>query len=148
MRHLTGMVRGIAQQQRLRAVRFQVHAHVAGRMTGGRDQADLIGQHLVAFDEINEPEAPAQRMCPVFRVTHTEEATPRAKANLLRHLLQDGIDPRTLASEEVRAVADLCVNCRMCAHECPAHCIQRMDHAYQAWRARWQPWACQIPRGV
>jgi FAD/FMN-containing dehydrogenase/Fe-S oxidoreductase len=66
-------------------------------------------------------EAPAQRMCPMFRVTHSEEATPRAKANLLRHLLQEGTDPRTLASEEVRAVADLCVNCRMCAHECPAH---------------------------
>jgi Fe-S oxidoreductase len=60
-------------------------------------------------------------MCPLFRVTHTEEATPRAKANLLRHLLQEGVDPRTLASEEVRSIADLCVNCRMCAHECPAH---------------------------
>jgi FAD/FMN-containing dehydrogenase/Fe-S oxidoreductase len=66
-------------------------------------------------------EAPVQRMCPLFRVTHTEEATPRAKANLLRYLLQEGTDPRTLASEGVRAIADLCVNCRMCAHECPAH---------------------------
>ncbi len=27
----------------------------------------------------------------------------------------------SLAADEVRAVADLCVNCKMCAHECPAH---------------------------
>ena len=28
---------------------------------------------------------------------------------------------RALSSDEVRAVADLCVNCKMCARECPAH---------------------------
>jgi FAD/FMN-containing dehydrogenase/Fe-S oxidoreductase len=66
-------------------------------------------------------EAPAQRMCPLFRATHGEAATPRAKANLLRYLLQPGSDARLLSSEEVREVADLCVNCKMCAHECPAH---------------------------
>jgi FAD/FMN-containing dehydrogenase/Fe-S oxidoreductase len=66
-------------------------------------------------------EAPAQRMCPLFRVTQAEAATPRAKANLLRFLLQEGTDPRLLSSDEVRDVADLCINCRMCASECPAH---------------------------
>ena len=60
-------------------------------------------------------------MCPIFRATHEEAATPRAKANLMRHLLQPGADPRLLSSDEVRAVADLCVNCKMCADECPAH---------------------------
>jgi FAD/FMN-containing dehydrogenase/Fe-S oxidoreductase len=66
-------------------------------------------------------ETPTSRMCPIFRATHAEEASPRAKANLLRHLLRDGADPQTLSSEEVREVADLCVNCKMCAVECPAH---------------------------
>ena len=65
-------------------------------------------------------ESPAQRMCPIFRATHDEAATPRAKANLLRHLLQPDTDPHLLSSDDVRAVADLCVNCKMCAHECPA----------------------------
>jgi Fe-S oxidoreductase len=60
-------------------------------------------------------------MCPLFRATHDEAATPRAKANLMRHLLQPDTDPRSLSSDEVRAVADLCVNCKMCARECPAH---------------------------
>jgi FAD/FMN-containing dehydrogenase/Fe-S oxidoreductase len=63
----------------------------------------------------------AQRMCPLFRATHTEAATPRAKANLLRHLLHPETDSRLLSSNQVREVADLCVNCKMCALECPAH---------------------------
>jgi FAD/FMN-containing dehydrogenase/Fe-S oxidoreductase len=63
--------------------------------------------------------APAQRMCPLFRATHEEAATPRAKANLVRALLLE--DPRQLAADAVRDVADLCVNCKMCAPECPAH---------------------------
>jgi FAD/FMN-containing dehydrogenase/Fe-S oxidoreductase len=66
-------------------------------------------------------ERPHQRMCPLFRATHGEAATPRAKANLLRHLLQEGEDARRLAANDVREVADLCVNCKMCAVECPAH---------------------------
>ncbi|HMC88192.1 MAG TPA: anaerobic glycerol-3-phosphate dehydrogenase subunit C, partial [Gemmataceae bacterium] len=66
-------------------------------------------------------ESPQQRMCALFRATHAEAATPRAKANLLRHLLQEGTDPRLLSSDEVREIADLCVNTRMCDHECPAH---------------------------
>jgi FAD/FMN-containing dehydrogenase/Fe-S oxidoreductase len=65
--------------------------------------------------------APGQRMCPVFRATHEEAATPRAKANLLRHLLQEEPGRPPLSADEVRAVADLCVNCKMCALECPAH---------------------------
>jgi FAD/FMN-containing dehydrogenase/Fe-S oxidoreductase len=66
-------------------------------------------------------EEPSRRMCPIFRATHLEAATPRAKANLLRHLLVNGADAQALSSDDVRAVCDLCVNCKMCAHECPAH---------------------------
>ena len=66
-------------------------------------------------------ELPGQRMCPVFRATQSEAASPRAKANMLRHLLQDGADGRQLGSDDVREIADLCVNCKMCALECPAH---------------------------
>jgi FAD/FMN-containing dehydrogenase/Fe-S oxidoreductase len=65
--------------------------------------------------------APGQRMCPIFRVRQDEPATPRAKANLMRRLLQPATDARLLSSTEVRQVADLCVNCKMCASECPAH---------------------------
>jgi FAD/FMN-containing dehydrogenase/Fe-S oxidoreductase len=66
-------------------------------------------------------DAATQRMCPIFHATHSEAAAPRAKANLLRHLLQEKTDPRLLSSDDVRGIADLCVNCKMCALECPAH---------------------------
>src|SRR5437588_9816754 len=60
-------------------------------------------------------------MCPVFRAGPREHASPRAKANLLRYLLEESSEGRQLGAADVRAVADLCVNCKMCAHECPAH---------------------------
>ncbi len=60
---------------------------------------------------------PAERMCPIFRVTHDEAAAPRAKITLLREALAD--PAITMDSPEVKAVADLCVSCRMCGTECP-----------------------------
>jgi FAD/FMN-containing dehydrogenase/Fe-S oxidoreductase len=62
---------------------------------------------------------PPARMCPVFRARGDEDSSPRAKANLLRGLLAaDPADPP--APADVRAVADLCVNCHMCRSECRA----------------------------
>jgi FAD/FMN-containing dehydrogenase/Fe-S oxidoreductase len=65
-------------------------------------------------------QSPARRMCPIFRATRGEEATPRAKANLLQTVLAAGGDPRRLSADDVRDVAELCVNCKMCATECPS----------------------------
>jgi FAD/FMN-containing dehydrogenase/Fe-S oxidoreductase len=60
------------------------------------------------------------RMCPVFRSQPTEEASPRAKANLLRYLAEEGFRPTEIASGSLREIADLCVHCHMCTLECPA----------------------------
>jgi FAD/FMN-containing dehydrogenase/Fe-S oxidoreductase len=57
-----------------------------------------------------------KRMCPIFRATGAEAATPRAKANLLRILAAPG----EVTPEEVKAVAALCVNCKMCRDDCDA----------------------------
>jgi Fe-S oxidoreductase/FAD/FMN-containing dehydrogenase len=65
-------------------------------------------------------ETTSQRMCPIFRVSGEEAATPRAKANMMRHLLGPGSDVRALAGDAFKEVADLCVNCKMCVRECPA----------------------------
>jgi Fe-S oxidoreductase len=59
--------------------------------------------------------APA-RMCPIFRATGDETASPRGMANLVRQLLTG--DPAGLTSDEARAVAAHCVNCKMCRDEC------------------------------
>jgi len=63
---------------------------------------------------------PSVRMCPIFRFAPSEEASPRAKANLIRGVLTGQLDRATLASDEFKTVADLCVNCKMCRQECPA----------------------------
>ncbi|HEY4312453.1 MAG TPA: anaerobic glycerol-3-phosphate dehydrogenase subunit C [Pirellulales bacterium] len=60
------------------------------------------------------------RMCPIFRFAPSEEASPRAKANLIRAILTGEMSPQTLASDSFKSVADLCVNCQMCRLECPA----------------------------
>ncbi len=60
------------------------------------------------------------RMCPIFRVMPAEEASPRAKANLMRGILAGQFDPASLTTDEFKDVADLCVNCHQCRLECPA----------------------------
>ncbi|MEM6688099.1 MAG: FAD-linked oxidase C-terminal domain-containing protein, partial [Planctomycetota bacterium] len=64
--------------------------------------------------------APEERQCPVYRINPQEEATPRAKANLLRGVLTGNLSPETLATDEAKAVADQCFNCHQCRIDCPA----------------------------
>ena len=61
-----------------------------------------------------------QRQCPVFRALPSEEASPRAKANLLRGVLTGELDPAVLASDRAKEIADLCFGCHQCRLECPA----------------------------
>ncbi len=56
----------------------------------------------------------------MFRAMHTEEAAPRAKANLLRGVLSGQLKVETLADDRAKAIADLCFNCHQCRMECPA----------------------------
>ncbi|MCA9126663.1 MAG: anaerobic glycerol-3-phosphate dehydrogenase subunit C [Planctomycetales bacterium] len=64
--------------------------------------------------------ASAERMCPMFRVHHGEEASPRAKANLVRGILTGALDQSEIESREIKAISDLCFNCHQCRLECPA----------------------------
>jgi Fe-S oxidoreductase len=64
---------------------------------------------------------PDTRMCPIFRNAPSEEASPRAKANLMRAVLTGRLPIETLHSDELKGVADLCVNCHQCRLECPAN---------------------------
>lgn len=64
--------------------------------------------------------APAERMCPVFRLAPREESSPRAKANLMRGVLTGRLDAKLMATDEFKDTADLCINCHQCRFECPA----------------------------
>tara|TARA_R110002049_G_scaffold2750_2_gene21543 strand:+ start:356666 stop:359641 length:2976 start_codon:yes stop_codon:yes gene_type:complete len=64
--------------------------------------------------------ASGERQCPVFRASPREEASPRAKANLLRAVLGGQLRVEDLAEERAKEIADLCFNCHQCRVECPA----------------------------
>ncbi len=63
---------------------------------------------------------PEVRMCPVFRLSRREEASPRAKANLMRAIVTGQLPAEELASEQFKEIADLCFNCHQCRLDCPA----------------------------
>ena len=64
--------------------------------------------------------SPDERMCPIFRTSPREEASPRAKANIMRAIVTGELPVAELAKEELKSIADLCVNCHQCRLECPA----------------------------
>ena len=66
-------------------------------------------------------QAPDLRMCPFFRIDTTEEASPRAKANVVRHYATGLLDPRDLTSASMKRLAELCFNCKQCQIECPSN---------------------------
>ncbi|NOY43726.1 MAG: anaerobic glycerol-3-phosphate dehydrogenase subunit C [Planctomycetes bacterium] len=61
------------------------------------------------------------RMCPIFRFSPREEASPRAKANLARGILTGTLPAGTVLEDGCKEIADLCVHCHMCRLECPAN---------------------------
>ncbi len=61
-------------------------------------------------------------MCPTYKATRREHASPRAKANLLRGIITGALDPQsTYALAATKAVTDYCIECGMCAVECPSN---------------------------
>lgn len=63
----------------------------------------------------------ATRMCPIYKATRDESASPKAKANVLRALISGFIDQRSLFESQFQKVMDQCVNCGSCYVECPSN---------------------------
>ncbi len=61
-----------------------------------------------------------ERMCPIFRIMPTEEASPRAKVRMLQGVLSQVLPLETLTERTAKDIADLCVHCHMCRLECPS----------------------------
>lgn len=59
-------------------------------------------------------------MCPIFRLLPNEEASPRAKANLMRAIVTRQLPTESLADDDFKSVTDLCFNCHQCRIDCPA----------------------------
>ncbi|MFA7234461.1 MAG: FAD-linked oxidase C-terminal domain-containing protein [Terrimicrobiaceae bacterium] len=60
-------------------------------------------------------------MCPSYMATREEKHTTRARANILRHILNHPADAANpFDSDEIKEVMDLCLSCKACKSECPS----------------------------
>jgi len=86
------------------------------------------------------------RMCPRYRENPAEEASPRAKADVMAALLAGRLDPKAVSGDAVRTVADTCFNCHRCRSECaagvdiPAIVMELKAAHYAANATRLAPW--------
>lgn len=60
-------------------------------------------------------------MCPSFMATKDENATTRARANLLREILTHSLKKNPFDSKELYKIFDLCLSCKGCKAECPSN---------------------------
>jgi FAD/FMN-containing dehydrogenase/Fe-S oxidoreductase len=59
-------------------------------------------------------------MCPSYMVTLDEQDTTRARANMLRSVIEGTLPPEELMGQRMKEVMDLCVGCKACKTECPS----------------------------
>lgn len=59
-------------------------------------------------------------MCPSYMVTRDERDSTRARANMLRSVMDGSLPIEHMASPQMKEVMDLCVGCKACASECPS----------------------------
>lgn len=62
----------------------------------------------------------ATRMCPIYKFTREEAASPKAKANLLRALVSGVFSEKNLYEKAFQSVINRCINCGSCQRECPS----------------------------
>lgn len=60
-------------------------------------------------------------MCPSYQATLDEDATTRARANILREYLTNSPNKNPFDHEEIYRVMDLCLSCKACKSECPSN---------------------------
>ena len=103
------------------------------------------------------------RMCPVFRFDSREDASPRAKANLLRSVLSGQLAPEKIDLQNTKDILDTCFHCHQCRIDCPSNVdIPNMvlemkarnvdtngltqDSSLQVKIDRWAQWGNRFPR--
>src|SRR5438874_2025439 len=60
-------------------------------------------------------------MCPSYMATKDEEHSTRGRANALRAVLSGRLPASEVTGKRLRAVVDLCLECKGCKAECPAN---------------------------
>jgi FAD/FMN-containing dehydrogenase/Fe-S oxidoreductase len=60
-------------------------------------------------------------MCPSFMVTREEEHSTRARATMLRLILNGTLPASELTGKRLQQTLDLCIECKACKAECPSN---------------------------
>ncbi len=60
-------------------------------------------------------------MCPSYMATRNEQATTRARANILREFLTKSTKANPFNHKEIYEIMDLCLSCKACKSECPSN---------------------------
>lgn len=60
-------------------------------------------------------------MCPSYMATRNENATTRARANVLREFLTNSPKNNPFDHKEIYDILDLCLSCKGCKSECPSN---------------------------
>jgi FAD/FMN-containing dehydrogenase/Fe-S oxidoreductase len=59
-------------------------------------------------------------MCPSYQATKDERNTTRARANMLREIINNNTKSNSFDNEDLYDVLDLCLSCKACKTECPS----------------------------
>ncbi len=60
-------------------------------------------------------------MCPSYMALGDENATTRARANILREFITNSLKTNPFDHPEIYSVMDLCLSCKACKSECPSN---------------------------
>jgi len=60
-------------------------------------------------------------MCPSYMASRDEEHSTRGRANALRLAMSGQLGPRSMESDRLNEVLDLCLECKACKTECPSN---------------------------
>ena len=86
-------------------------------------------------------------MCPSYMVTLDESQTTRARANMLRLVMDGTIPADGLASEALDEVMDLCLQCKACKTECPSNVDMsklKAEYLHQKYKTHRVPLASRL----
>ncbi len=59
-------------------------------------------------------------MCPSYQASRDEKNTTRARANMLRHVLNNPDNENPFENSDLYEILDLCLSCKACKSECPS----------------------------
>ncbi len=60
-------------------------------------------------------------MCPSYMATKNEKDTTRARANIIREIINNDAPGTQFENEELKNILDLCLSCKACKSECPSN---------------------------